>query len=481
MRKVITGEQVAQLYNRDPFALPAWRAPIYQTPGAFILLVQLTRLLAWIIRLVARHPLAAAVLAVLVLAWVNVGWLGLVFLAAWVLTVLGTWRFFWPRSFTRWVASPARGRWRAWFYRRRWAGVLAISGVAPWHQGRVILPVLGRVQATRYVDRVAVRLVSGQSPTDVAKHAEALAHGFGALLCRVRSARSGRVVLEFVRRDALAAIVPALPIPDRPDLKALPVGRREDGGAWLVRLHGTHVLIAGATGAGKASLLWGLVRALFPLLQDGLARVLAADPKLMELAYGRVIFDTYGTYAADPASIAVMLDQAVADMQDRAARFAGVQREHTPTAEDPFVVVLVDEVAFLTAYQPDRKLEERIMLALATLTTQGRALGYCVVAALQDPRKDVLTIRNLFPDRIAMRLDEPEQVDMVLGDGAYNRGATCELISSDPPTGAGVAFVRLESDPDPVRVRAGWVTDADIRALADACIPDRVEWPEVAA
>ena len=112
------------------------------------------------------------------------------------------------------------------------------------------------------------------------------------------------------------------------------------------------------------------------------------------------------------------------------------------------------------------------MAALATLTTQGRAVGYAVVAALQDPRKDVLTIRNLFPDRIAMRLDEPEQVDMVLGDGARDRGAACELISTDPATGAGVAFVRLEADPDPVRVRAGWVTDADIRAMAGACIPD---------
>jgi len=277
--------------------------------------------------------------------------------------------------------------------------------------GRLILPVLGKVTATRYTDRVAVRLVSGQSPADVARHADALAHGFGAMLCRVRSARSGRVVLEFVRRDALAAIVPALPIPADPDLKALPVGRREDGLAWCVRLHGTHVLVAGATGAGKASLLWGLVRAMFPLMQAGLARVLAADPKLMKLAYGRVIFETYGAYAADPVSIAAMLDQAVADMQERAARFAGRQRDHTPTIEDPFTVVLVDEVAFLTAYQPDRKLRERIMLALATLTTQGRALGYAVVAALQDPRKDVLTIRNLFPDRIAMRLDEPEQVE----------------------------------------------------------------------
>ena len=105
----------------------------------------------------------------------------------------------------------------------------------------------------------------------------------------------------------------------------------------------------------------------------------------------------------------------------------------------------------------------------------------CVVGALQDPRKDVISLRNLFSTRIALRLDESDQVDMVLGDGARDRGAACELIPADPATGAGVAFVRLESDPDPVRVRAGWVTDADIRSLADRCIPDRVEWPEVAA
>ena len=140
-------------------------------------------------------------------------------------------------------------------------------------------------------------------------------------------------------------------------------------------------------------------------------------------------------------------------------------------------MVLVDEVAFLTAYQPDKPSRTRIMAALATLTTQGRAVGYSVVAALQDPRKDVLTIRNLFPDRIAMRLDEPEQVDMVLGDGARDRGAACELISTDPATGAGVAFVRVEADPDPVRVRAGWVTDADIRDMAASCLDDREPRP----
>ena len=70
-----------------------------------------------------------------------------------------------------------------------------------------------------------------------------------------------------------------------------------------------------------------------------------------------------------------------------------------------------------------------------------------------------------------LALDEIS-LDMVLGDGARDRGAACELISTDPATGAGVAFVRTESDPDPVRVRAGWVSDDDIRAMADQCVAD---------
>jgi DNA segregation ATPase FtsK/SpoIIIE, S-DNA-T family len=466
MRRVITGEQVAQIYTPDPFARPVFRAPIYQTPAGLILLAWLARLLFRLARLACRHPIATVTVALLAFLWFTIGWIGIAAMIACAVLVLVIWRCYWPSGFARWLATPARNTRRARVYRRRWPAVMTIADLAPFYRGRIILPVLVKVTTTRYVDRVAVRLVSGQCVADFAARADNLAHGFGAMLCRVRSARSGAVVLEFVRRDALAAPIPALSIPDRVDLKALPVGRREDGLPWLVRLHGTHVLVAGATGAGKASLLWGLVRAMLPLMRAGLVRVLAADPKLMELAYGRIIFDTYGAYAADPVSVAEMLDQAVADMQARAAVFAGHQREHTPTVEHPFTVVLVDEVAFLTAYQPDRKLRERIMNALATLTTQGRAVGYSVVAALQDPRKDVLTIRNLFPDRIAMRLDEPEQVDMVLGDGARDRGAACELISPDPAVGAGVAFVRVEADPDPVRVRAGWVTDPDIQAMA---------------
>ena len=36
MRKVVTGSQVAQLRNPDPFAVPAWRSPVYRTPGLIV-------------------------------------------------------------------------------------------------------------------------------------------------------------------------------------------------------------------------------------------------------------------------------------------------------------------------------------------------------------------------------------------------------------------------------------------------------------
>jgi DNA segregation ATPase FtsK/SpoIIIE, S-DNA-T family len=229
MRRVVTGEQVAQLYNPDPFARPVFRAPVYQTPAGIILLAWLARLLFRLARLAVRHPVTTTAVALLAFLWFTTGWIGLATLVACAALVLVIWWWFWPDGFARWVATPARSARRAWVYRRRWPAVMTIADLAPFYRGRVILPVLVKVTSTRYVDWVAVRLVSGQCAADFANRADHLAHGFRAMLCRVRTARSGAVVLEFVRRDALAAIIPAVPIPGHVDLKALPVGRREDG------------------------------------------------------------------------------------------------------------------------------------------------------------------------------------------------------------------------------------------------------------
>ena len=273
------------------------------------------------------------------------------------------------------------------------------------------------------------------------------------------------VVLELVRADTLADPIGALPITGEVDLAGLPVGRCEDGSPWRLRLAATHVLIAGATGSGKGSVIWSLIRALLPAIASGWVQVWALDPKRMELSFGRALFHRYACHAA---AMVELLEAAVAEMHDRAGQFGGRTRTFTPSTGVP-----VRGGAGGRAGVPDR-LPARTRPAqtgrgrIATLTSQGRSVGVCVVGALQDPRKDVISLRNLFSTRIALRLDESDQVDMVLGDGARDRGALADQISPLPYTGAGVGYVRLEASPDPVRVRAAYVTDADIMAMADA-------------
>ncbi|WP_433540707.1 FtsK/SpoIIIE domain-containing protein [Streptosporangium sandarakinum] len=464
MFKKLPGDQVSGLVTTTPDTAVVFRPAVVRTPAAITIAVFIWRLLASLVRMVCRHPIATVMLTVpAVLGWLY-GW-RFALLAVWIpVSLMVPWALLDRDTFNAWIGWRLLAFWRlVWVYRRHWHAVMTISGLARHAGGRDYVPHLVGVRCTSWADEVTVKMLTGQAVKDWADRIENLAHGFGAASCRVSIARAGRLLLTFPRRDPLAPPLPAIPLPETASVGPVEVGIREDGYPWRLKVHGTHVLAAGATGAGKGSILWSVIRGLIPAVWTGVAELWALDPKLMELSFGRSIFNRY---AADPADCADLLDEAVERMQKRAARFAGVQRDHVPTVEDPFVLVVVDEVAFLTAYQSDRALKQRISAALATLTTQGRAVGFGVLAALQDPRKDVLTIRNLFPDKIALRLDESEQVDMVLGDGARDRGALADHISPVPEQGAGVAYVRLEASPDPIRVRAAYVSDDDIRDMA---------------
>src|SRR6266487_2930391 len=178
MRRVVTGDQIAQLRNPDPFAPPAWRSPVYRTPLWIVAIVHFVRMIIWLVRFAFRHPVMVLAVVIGVLMWRVTGWPGLVVLAGSIAVVLVVWWWRFRVSFSRFVAGPARGQWRAWHYRRRWAAVMTIGRLAPVYQGLVLLPVLGKVSATRYTDRVRVRLVSGQSAADFAARADNLAHGF---------------------------------------------------------------------------------------------------------------------------------------------------------------------------------------------------------------------------------------------------------------------------------------------------------------
>jgi S-DNA-T family DNA segregation ATPase FtsK/SpoIIIE len=152
-------------------------------------------------------------------------------------------------------------------------------------------------------------------------------------------------------------------------------------------------------------------------------------------------------------------------MTERAEQMRGHTRQHVPTREEPLILLVVDEIASLTTYQTDRKTKTEMEQLLGLIHTQGRAVGVSVLAAVQDPSKDTLAMRQLFPTRIALRLSEPTQAAMVLGQSARDRGALADLIPESTP---GVGYVQEEERAEPVRVRAFHVPDTMIRRLAQA-------------
>src|SRR5439155_21831090 len=106
-----------------------------------------------------------------------------------------------------------------------------------------------------------------------------------------------------------------------------PVAIREDGEIYRLRLFGTQVLVVGATGAGKGSVIWAIVRALAGGVASGVVRLWGLDPKGgMELGIGLGLFTRFAS--KDFAEMGAMLEEAASTAQQRAARLAGRTRQH---------------------------------------------------------------------------------------------------------------------------------------------------------
>jgi S-DNA-T family DNA segregation ATPase FtsK/SpoIIIE len=437
----------------------------------------LARRLVRLFQLIVRSP--SAVIGITLATAGVLGWqlvhpaLPLLGVLAAVVVGLIVWRVRWPGLFE----TQARLRFRSWWrghliYRGRWAAGMDTAGLTVERQGTDYLPTLLKIKSTRSVDRVLVKMLAGQTLEDYESVADRLAQTFGAADCRARSVRRNRHLIELwlLIRDPLEEVVP--PFAADPDAltKGIPVAVAEDGTVWRLVLHGLHVLIVGATGAGKASVIWAIIAGLVPSIRAGLVNLWVIDPKGgVELAPGRHLYTRFahGDATTDGGyenSLAQLLEDAVAIMRERLDRMRGITRSHTPTVDEPLVVLITDELAALTAWPNDRTARRRIDSALSLLLSQGRAAGVVVVGAVQDPRKDVIPQRDLFPIRIALRLNEPEHVSLSLGQGARNRGACCDLI---PDTMPGVGYVQVDGIAEPIRVRFAFHTDSDIAQLGD--------------
>ena len=353
-----------------------------------------------------RHPLFVLVPALTV--WAVWQWGPLAVAAVLGALVLGllVWARLHPPTFDRWLAPRLRSRWRRWTaYRgRRWAGVLADCDLTREQRrtGELLVPRVLRVRsATPSIDTLYVRMVRGQDLKTFTDRADALAAALVAHRVAITKVRPAVLAIVVEREMPFDHVDPGpghpAPTPRSVDLSALDVGDNEHGEPFLLAVDGRHVLTAGASGAGKSSLLWAPLRAMGPMIRDGLVRVSMIDLKGgAETDRGRALFTRYATTAAQALDLLTEVRDAMKARQEQ-MRTTGVRRLAV-TAGTPLELVMVDEMAMLTAYGDRADVREALRL-LAEILTQGRACLVSVMGYVQEPSKDVVDVRELFTTR----------------------------------------------------------------------------------
>jgi DNA segregation ATPase FtsK/SpoIIIE, S-DNA-T family len=433
-----------------------------------------------------RTTLGVAVVGAWVWWW---GWLPVALVLVGVAAGLVVWRWRHRASFEVWAGRWLRSWWLRWtVYARRLPKWLRACGLTVQDADRPIVLTanpLGRNKVRRQPkqrvdqvprvlgvrsgaswDEVRVRLVPGQKPEDFDQAARALAVARGVERCQVREIKPRVVSIDFQRRNLLEETVSCRALEELADVPGEDVdlrrvwsGRTDYGSDWHQSLVGSHTLHAGVTGAGKGAQLWCPLVSIAPAIRDGLVRLSGIDPKGMELAYGRRIFHRYAVTGKDALAL---LDDLIEGADQRKAEFTGRLRTVPISRDNPLEIVEFDEIGALIRYIGDRKLREQITERVALLTTQGRALGYTVRGYVQEPTKDTVPVRELFPRRICLRVAAKSHVGMVLGDQAYDRGAWANRIGESEP---GVGYLFGEGIREPLRVRGGWVPDDTIKDL----------------
>ncbi|MET8522938.1 FtsK/SpoIIIE domain-containing protein [Nocardioides sp. NPDC004968] len=398
---------------------------------------------------------------------------GLVALAVAVLVVIKPTR---PATLTAlgWLASIGRRTWWWLLFRITWKSMAREAGLSKRRTKRVKKmgvgeesiekwrdPRLKRVTTSAHSVTLKVRTRRGQALADLEAFAPKLAATYSADAYRVYppKRRAGSTVMfELVMRDLIKTpSVAAMPEP-RMQTESVLLGRRQSGKPFALEIEQRHTLVVGASGSGKGSFLWGIVGSLAPAIKVDAARVYGIDLKGgMELTMGAPLF----------TKIAVTGEQALERLREfvaiadaRTEELRGVSRNHKPAPGDPLYVLVIDELASLTAYadQDIKKEAERLLKRLLSIA---RAVGVVVCAFVQDPRKEVIDMRGLFTQTIALRLRSAMETNMVLGDGMAPFAPAHRILKA----AQGTAWI-IDEDGSTDRIRADYWSDDLIRRVA---------------
>jgi DNA segregation ATPase FtsK/SpoIIIE, S-DNA-T family len=386
-----------------------------------------------------------------------------------------------PESFDRFVLPhlrAARRRWLSLTYTGpAWRRNMAECNLTRQHPttGELLVPRVKRIRVhSPHVETVWVKLLKGQTHKQWEDALDALAVAFNAERIGIEKIAPRVLALIVQRTEPFTATIPApelLADAAEVDLTSIYLGVDEYGNPWYESALDNHFLIVGASRSGKNSVTWAALRSLAPLIRDGIVRVWMCDPKQTELAIGKGIAHRYGSGVAESAAVVREFLEDQQAMQKRLQE-EGL-RKFTPSVETPLNILVADEIGAMLAYgsgSEDRRTDQAnvktIRASMDLIGSQGLATGHAMMGHVQEPNKDVVSCREFFTLRVCLRTTSAAHVDMTLGDEMRRRGAIADEIPAVPET-AGIGFKVDQHSRTPLRVRAAYSTDTDIRELAE--------------
>ena len=269
----------------------------------------------------------------------------------------------------------------------------------------------------------------------------------------------------------LREVIESKKFKDSEGLLTIALGKTIDGLNYVADLAKMpHLLIAGATGAGKSVGVNSLVMSILFKARPDQVKFIMVDPKRLELGLYADIPHLATPIITDPKRAAISLKWAVTEMERRYKDLAGwgvrnidgynaevtrrnsIEQFDEETGEPhrtlPYIVIIIDELADLMMVS-GKEVEESI----TRLAQMARAVGIHLVLATQRPSVDVITglIKANFPARISYRVsskvDSRTIIDANGAEGLLGKGDMLFL----PPASSQV-----------VRIHGAYVDEVEI-------------------
>lgn len=257
---------------------------------------------------------------------------------------------------------------------------------------------------------------------------------------------------------------------DLPEFKSMSIpvvlGKDILGKPQLLDLVKTpHLLIAGATGAGKSVCVNSMILSILYKRAPEQVKLILIDPKIVELKLYNNIPHLLTPVITESKRAFQSLQYCLCEMERRYALLDGmgvrditsynrrIKERNICTEKLPYIVVIIDEFADLMA-TTGKELESTV----ARLAAMSRAVGIHLVLATQRPSIDVITglIKANIPSRIAFMVASKMDSRIII-----------DQVGAEMLLGKGDMLYASAADPFPVRIQGTFVSDTDVENVVE--------------